>query len=188
MCYSAEVSFATWGFAMVSAAYLFLNKMPFRSFVFPLVVSQMQLIEGLRWINAIDENILAVLAKIALYSQPIAGLYQIKETSYILPYILAQSTIELLVGSRDLRFVVGGDGHFVWKWLNRDSILFELPYWITLIYSTYKLFPLPLFLLLSGLYFYYKYEHSKYKTEGSLWCVSVNIMWIYFLLKSMPMK
>lgn len=34
--------------------------------VFPLVVTQMQLIEGLRWIHALDERILAVLGKIAL--------------------------------------------------------------------------------------------------------------------------
>lgn len=185
MCYSAEVSFGTWIFGMLSALFLYSDRVLLKSFVFPLVVSQMQLIEGLRWVHAFDERILAIFAKIVLYAQPIAGLYEAGEMLYILPYVITQGLIEIFVGSRDLRFVVADDGHFVWKWMNRDSILFELPYWIALIFSTYKLLPFPLFLLLSALYFYYRHEHAKYETEGSLWCVSVNIMWIYYLTKSM---
>jgi hypothetical protein len=188
MCYSAEVSFGTWIFGMLSAGYLFLNKTSIRSLAFPLMVTQMQLIEGLRWINFTDDTILSILGKLVLYAQPIAGLYELGETQYILPYTIAQSIAEFLFGSRDLRFVVGEDGHLMWKWLARDNILLVLPYWIALSYSTYYLLPLPLFLLLGGLYHYYRLTNERYETEGSLWCVSVNILWIYYLTKSMRMK
>jgi hypothetical protein len=170
---------------MVSAGYLFMQNLPIRSFIFPLVFSQMQLIEGLRWIHAFDERVLAVAAKLVLYAQPVAGLYQAGETRYIVPYVVAQTFTELVAGSHDYRFVVGGDGHFVWKWLNSESLLLGLPYWIALTYATYKLLPFPLFLVLAGLYQYYKFHHSQYRTEGSLWCVAVNMLWIYYLLKTM---
>lgn len=184
MCYSAEASFGTWAFAMITAAYLFLSKLSIRSFAFPFMVSQMQLIEGLRWINAFDEQILAILGKLVLYAQPVAGLYELGETHYILPYVIAQGVTEFLFGSRDLRFVVGEDGHFMWKWLARDSVLLVLPYWIALSYSAFYLLPFPLFVLLGALYQYYRLTHHQYETEGSLWCVAVNILWIYYLTKS----
>jgi hypothetical protein len=185
MCYSAEVSFGTWLFGMVSAGYLFLNGVPIGSFVFPLIVSQMQLVEGLRWIHAVDENILSLFAKLVLYAQPVAGLYEAHETQYIFLYVVSQLITEFLYGSRDLRFVVGKDGHFMWKWLARNNFLLVLPYWIALTYSAFKILPLPLFLFLGGLYQYYRIKHLKYETEGSLWCVAVNILWIYYLTKSM---
>jgi hypothetical protein len=175
MCYSPEVSFGTWIFGIVASIYLYQNKKPF---LFPLVVSQMQLIEGLRWIQLIDENILAILGKLVLYSQPVAALYEAKQYSFILPYILAQSFLEFMYGSRDLRFVVANDGHFEWKWIKTPFSIETIPYWIGLLLG-----PLPkevgVFML--GLLGYFYINHSKYNTYGSLWCVSVNLLWIYYL-------
>lgn len=180
MCYSAEVSFGTWAFGMVSAYILSRRGV---SVLFPLAVTQMQLVEGLRWIQAVDERILAVLGKLTLVAQPVAGLYEAGASQYILPYLVAQGITEFLYGSRDLRFLVADDGHFQWKWLESSSSWVAVPYWIALTYAAIKILPLPLNFLLLGLYAYYTLQHGRYKTEGSLWCVSVNLMWIYYLLR-----
>lgn len=180
MCYSPEVSFGTWGFGILASIYLFSKGKPF---LFPLVVSQMQLIEGLRWVNLVDERILAVLGKLALYSQPVAAFYEAKQISYILPYCIIQLFTELLYGSRDLRFKIANDGHFEWKW-SIDPISIEaLPYWIGLILGTSFILPRELGLFILGLFVYYYFTHFKYNTFGSLWCVSVNVLWVYYLFK-----
>jgi hypothetical protein len=180
MCYSAEASFGTWAFGLVATAILWSQKKPF---LFPLVVSQMQLVEGLRWIRIVDERVLALLGKLALAAQPVAGLYEAGVPQYILPYVIAQGILELLYGSTDLRFTVAPDGHFRWHWLEPSSRLVMLPYWIALTYAAVLLFPLWFVGVLGALYAYYTLRHGQYKTEGSLWCVSVNVMWIYYLLR-----
>ena len=58
MCYSPEVSFGTWIFGLIASIYLYYNNKPF---LFPLVVSQMQLVEGLRWTRLVDETIIAIM-------------------------------------------------------------------------------------------------------------------------------
>lgn len=183
MCYSAEVSFLTWGFGMLAAAILFNAGAPLRSFAFPLVFTQMQLIEGLRWIQAVDEPILALAGKIAIYLQPAVALYEGGMYGLIAPYLVAQTIAEVLFGSRDLRFTVAGDGHFRWDWLGNASAYTMTPYWVALTYATYKLYPLPVFLGMAGLLLYYNIAHLKYRTVGSLWCVAANLLWIYYLLR-----
>ena len=180
MCYSAEVSFATWAFGMLSAAFLASQGKPF---AFPLAVTQMQLIEGLRWMNAVDERVLAVLGKLVLGLQPAAGFYEAGATELILPYVVIQGLLEILYGSRDLRFLVAGDGHFRWKWLESSSPLSTVVYWAGLAYVGFALLPLWLNGLILGLYAYYTLAHGEYKTEGSLWCVSVNVLWLYYLIR-----
>lgn len=180
MCYSPEVSFGTWSLGMLTAAYLFSQGKPF---LFPLVVSQMQLVEGLRWINAIDERVLAVAGKLALYSQPVAAFYEAGRYSFILPYVVIQGFVELLDGSRDLRFVVAEDGHFEWKW-NFDPISVQaLPYWIGLVLGTFFLLDRAVAIFILGLFVYFYSNHAKYRTYGSLWCVWVNLLWVYYLLR-----
>lgn len=180
MCYSAEVSFGTWAFGMLCSALLWQRG---KTFLFPFVITQMQLVEGLRWIDAVDERILAILGKLVLAAQPAAGLYEAGATQFILPYLVIQGLLDVVYGSRDLRFVVASDGHFRWKWLEPSSQLVMLPYWIALSYAAVSILPMWLVALLFGLYAFYTVRHGQYKTEGSLWCVSVNILWVYYLLK-----
>jgi len=182
MCYSAEVSFLTWGFGMMSALVLWSQGQPLKSFLFPLVIAQMQLVEGLRWINAMDERILAVLGKLVIYAQPVAGMIELGKPSWVLPYILIQGLLELLAGSRTLSFAVAEDGHLRWDWLDEVSIT-SVPYWVALFAVTYMLYPTGVGLFFLGLLFYYGVNHWQYDTWGSLWCVSVNLLWIYYLLK-----
>lgn len=183
MCYSAEVSFLTWGFALTCAVVLTATGQPLNSFAFPLVVSQMQLVEGLRWIHAAPDSVLAPLAKLVLYAQPVAGLYEAGQTQWVLPYVVAQGIAEIVGGSRDSRFVVAADGHLSWKWLPEIGSPVSFPYWIGVVFVAYTLFPLWVNAILSALLVYYVAGHSQYKTWGSLWCVSVNLLWIYYLLR-----
>ena len=180
MCYSPEVSFGVWITGIFVSLYLYMNGKPF---LFPLVVSQMQLVEGLRWINIFNERILAILGKIVLYAQPIAAFYEAKKYSFILPYIIAQSLTELLYGSRDLRFIVAEDGHFTWKWIKNPLSIETIPYWIGLLLGASFILPTELSAILLGLLAYFYINHAKYNTYGSLWCVSVNILWIYYLFR-----
>lgn len=178
MCYSPEVSFGIWGAGIFASIYLFTKGKPF---LFPLVVSQMQLIEGLRWMNLVDERVLAVLGKLALVSQPVAAFYEAERYSFILPYVLVQLFTESLFGSRDLRFHIASDGHFEWKWSFNPISIEAFPYWIGLIVGTSFILSRKVGIFMLGLFGYYYITHAKYNTVGSLWCVSVNLLWIYYL-------
>lgn len=182
MCYSAEVSFLTWGFGMACAAFLYATGQPIRSFVFPLAVTQMQLVEGLRWMNYIDERVLAVLGKLVLYAQPVAGMIETGRLQWILPYAIVQGILEVMAGSRNLSFAVAKDGHFRWEWIDEIGIA-ALPYWIALFLVTGLMYPAHINMISAGLLMYYGASHWQYETWGSLWCVSVNFLWIYYLLR-----
>lgn len=181
MCYSAEVSFGTWGFGMICSLILAQQG---KYYAFPFVISQMQLIEGLRWIDAVDERILAVLGKLTLIAQPVAAFYEGKNYSFILPYLLVQSIAEFFYGSRDLRFVVAEDGHFTWKWSFDPISVNAIPYWVGLILGAYFILPFEMSALMLGLFVYFHIQHEKYETSGSLWCVWVNLLWMYYMLRN----
>ena len=178
MCYSAEVSFGTWFFGMMCSILLYQQGKPF---YFPFAVSQMQLIEGLRWIDAVDERILSVLGKLALISQPVALFYEGKKYSFVIPYLVIQAINELLYGSRDLRFIVAKDGHFSWMW-NFDYIT-SPPYWIGLAIGAYFALKTELVVSLLALLAYFYANHRQHGTFGSLWCVWSNFMWVYYMLR-----
>lgn len=182
MCYSAEVSFLTWGFGMACAAFLVSTGKSLQSIAFPLTIVQMQLIEGLRWIDAVDERILALLGKIAIGLQPAAAFYEAKQYWLILPYVAVQAVVELLYGSRDLRFVVADDGHFEWKWMVPEKIA-TAPYWIALFLGGSFILPWYVSAAMLGLLTYFFVNHAEYGTYGSLWCVWVNLLWIYYLVR-----
>jgi hypothetical protein len=151
--------------------------------MFPLVVTQMQLVEGLQWIHAVDERLLAILGKLVLFLQPVAAFYEAKQYAYILPYVIVQIVVELAYGSRDLRFVVADDGHFEWKW-SFDPISVEaIPYWIGLFLGASFLLPRALSVAMMSMFVYFYLNHREYKTYGSLWCVWVNLLWVYYLLR-----
>jgi hypothetical protein len=174
----------TWGFGMVCAAFLAFTGQPVKSFLFPLVFVQMQLVEGLRWTKALPEDTLALLGKVTIYLQPLAAMVEGGvATKWMALYAVTQTLAELLFGSRDLRFVVAEDGHFRWKWLESLGGIAMVPYWIALALAAYVALPLPVYTAMVGLLVYYIMNHWDYGTMGSLWCVSVNILWLYYLLR-----
>lgn len=183
MCYSPEVSFGTWAFGMLSAFVLLQKGKSLQSIAFPLIISQMQLVEGLQWIRAVDESTLAILGKIVLFLQPVAAFYEAKKYSFILPYAIAYGAMEALYGSRDLRFVVAEDGHLEWKWNFDPASLEALPYWIGLVVGTYFILSGEIGLLMISLLVYFYAYHREYKTYASLWCVWVNLLWVYYLVR-----
>lgn len=183
MCYNAEVSFGTWAFGMLSAWVLSQSGMPLRAMAFPLSVTQMQLVEGLRWIDAVDERVLSVLGKLVLVLQPVAAFVEAKQYGFIAPYLTVQAIVEYLYGSRDLRFTVADDGHFKWNWSFDPVSVQALPYWIGLVIGAWFVVSRPMAIVLLALLGYFYINHAKYETYGSLWCVWVNLMWIEYLLR-----
>ena len=183
MCYSPEVSFGTWAFGMLSAFALLQKGQSLQSIMFPLVITQMQLVEGLQWIRAVDESTLAILGKLVLFLQPLAAFYEAKKYAFVLPYVIAYGVMEALYGSRDLRFVVAEDGHLEWKW-NFDPIsVAAVPYWIGLFVGASFLLPREVSLGMMALFVYFFVNHAQYKTYGSLWCVWVNLLWVFYLVR-----
>lgn len=180
MCYNPYVSFGTWTIGIIASLYLYSQH---KSFLFPLVVSQMQLIEGLRWTGAIDERILAIAGKLALYAQPVAAFYEANKKSFILPYVIVQTITEALIGSRDLRFTVAKDGHFKWNWSFDPISLEAIPYWSGLLLGTYFILERGVGLFMLALFAYFYINHAKYGTSGSLWCVWVNLLWVFYIFK-----
>jgi len=183
MCYSAEVSFGTWAFGMLSAFALLQKGQSLQSIAFPLMITQMQLVEGLQWIRAVDESTLAILGKLVLFLQPVAAFYEAKKYSFVLPYAIAYGAMEALYGSRDLRFVVAEDGHFQWKWGFDPASVQAGLYWIGLFLGASILLPLEVSIGILALFVYFLYNHVEYGTYGSLWCVWVNLLWIYYLVR-----
>jgi hypothetical protein len=183
MCYSAEVSFGTWAFGMLSALALLQKGQSLQSMAFPLMISQMQLVEGLRWMGDVDESTLAILGKLVLALQPAAAFYEAKQYSFILPYLVVQALVELMYGSRDLRFVVAQDGHFAWNWNSDPMSLQALPYWIGLFVGASFILPRAVSAVMMALFVYFFVNHGEYKTYGSLWCVWVNLLWVYYLVR-----
>jgi hypothetical protein len=183
MCYSPEVSFGIWAFGMLSALTLVTNGQSVQSIAFPLMITQMQLVEGLQWIRAVDESTLAILGKLVLVLQPAAAFYEAKQYSLILPYIAIQALVEFMYGSRDLRFVIAEDGHFAWRWNSDPMSLQSLPYWIGLFLGASFILPREVSLVMMSLFVYFFVNHREYETYGSLWCVWVNLLWVYYLLR-----
>lgn len=183
MCYSPEVSFGTWALGMLAALILIQKGQSVQSIAFPLAITQMQLVEGLRWIRALDESVLALLGKLVLGLQPVAAFYEAKQYSFILVYVVVQSIMELVYGSRDLRFVVAKDGHFEWKWSFDPLSIYALPYWIGLFIGSSYFLPREISVVMMTLFVYFLFNHSRYNTYGSLWCVWVNLLWVYYLIR-----
>jgi hypothetical protein len=168
---------------MLSALALLQKGQSLQSMAFPLMISQMQLVEGLRWMGDVDESTLAILGKLVLALQPAAAFYEAKQYSFILPYLVVQALVELMYGSRDLRFVVAQDGHFAWNWNSDPMSLQALPYWIGLFVGASFILPRAVSAVMMALFVYFFVNHGEYKTYGSLWCVWVNLLWVYYLVR-----
>lgn len=183
MCYSAPASFSAWGIAMISLIYLLQKGVPFRDLVFATTFSQMQLFEGLRWLNAGNETFLALAAKASLYLQPIALLYEFKYPVWLyIVYVIIQSLLEYNIGSDDYRFTVAKNGHFVWNFLSGSPYSF-IPYFAIfglVLFSKFK----PIAIVWNLLFFgYCLYTYFDSKTWGTIWCYWSNGLWIYYLLQ-----
>jgi hypothetical protein len=187
MCYSAPASFTAWGFAMASLLFLLYRGVPFRKLAFATTFSQMQLIEGLRWLNIGNESILAFLAKANLYLQPISLLYQFEyPTLVIISYILGQLFVEILYGSNEYSFTVAKNNHFQWNFIS-DSVLLFLPYFFVfglVLVSNFKAIAVVWNILFLA---YCLYTYKEHGTWGTIWCYWSNALWAYYLLQNVKL-
>jgi hypothetical protein len=192
MCWNAEVSLNTFIFALVSFFIVIgLNKIPLISSLIVLSVSLIQLYEYFAWKNIHNKKIIYYLSIfgsfIILLQLLLINYSNLKGTERIISIslIIIIGIIWMIYNYYNNKFdiKVGENGHLIWYWVDVLPILLILIF-ILYLYPMIKNNNILTFLftslaLLISLYYYY-----KYKTWGTLWCYFSNIIWIYFILKS----
>lgn len=204
MCWNQYISLNTFTFSVfVLLLIAFNNKYssykleeftnPYMYFFIMSFVS-MQLIEFFLWRNLNNEfmnRLFSSLGLLLLTIQPIASLTLLKNiplrnkliTIYSIPsliFIIYQFYTKKFITS------ISEAGHLKWDWTKSHKIISILLYGFYLVFLYFSLFynkqyisillTLPLFFVI---YLFY----TKDDTAGSIWCWSINISMLYFLIK-----
>lgn len=201
MCWNEHVSINTFIFGIfVLLLIAFNNKYSnykikeFESlytYFFMISFISMQFIEFVLWRN-LDNNfinkLMSILGSLLLVIQPIASLTMLENINLRNKMILVYSVPAFIyffynVINRNIYTIVSKKtGHLKWNWIPNDLIgyifylfflyfsLFVNKYYIGIILSS----------TLFAIFYYYYYKDG---TAGSLWCWSVNIVMLYYLIK-----
>lgn len=154
----------------------------------------MQLVEFVLWRNLNDDFInkwASILGCLLIAIQPIASLSMLKNTSLRNKLMTIYSIPSLIyfiynLSQNNINTTVSKSGHLVWNWVISKNN-FIIPGYIFYLFFLYftlfynKLYviimtTLPLFFII--FYFYYRDGSS-----GSIWCWSVNITLLFYLIK-----
>ena len=164
------------------------------AYIFVLSFIFMQLIEFFLWrnLNNITINkIMSTLGVLLLYVQPIASLLLLNNIQLRNKLLLIYSIPTFIFGiynlfNANIHTILSPSGHLAWKWTFYNSkfidffvknfYLFFL--FFSLIYNKYyQSIIIFLMYMLFILYF------NKDGSSGSIWCLSVNTIILYFLLQ-----
>jgi hypothetical protein len=164
-------------------AYLFMM-----SFIF------MQLIEFILWrnLNNVTINkIASIIGVLLLYIQPITSLLLLDNIPLRNKLLLIYSIPTLIFGSynlfnTDIHTVLSPSGHLAWKWTFYNSkvidffvkIFYLFFLFFSLIYNKY--YQSIIILLMYMIFIFY---FGKDESSGSVWCLSVNTVILYFILQ-----
>jgi hypothetical protein len=206
MCWNADISLNTFVFATFSLAFIYFSntytKYKSKTFDNPLVyaflllVASMQLIEYFVWKNLDNKVVnsrLSRLASVVLVSQPMVLIWMIPNirVKYAImgiytTFIVLGTIYHILVRDNSLPvyMTVAKNGHLTWGWINykgNEHILlftflsfFVISLWLV---QNNVLSFMVIVSLVFSLYYYYS-EH----TIGTMWCWSVNLFMLYFLV------
>jgi hypothetical protein len=204
MCWNENVSIYTFIFCISTLVLIYINNkysehkieifMNPYVYVFSISYITMQFFEFILWRN-IDNyfinNLVSILGLLLLTIQPIASLSMLEIlplrnkliSIYSIPafiYIIYQ------LKNKNINTSISKNGHLKWNWTTNTkffSLLVHMFYifflYFSLFYNKYYsgiFITLPLFIVM----YYYYYKDG---TAGSLWCWSINITMVYFLLK-----
>lgn len=206
MCWNQYVSINTFLFSIFGLSLIAFNnkyssyKLSFFDYpyvyVFMLSFIFMQLIEYILWRNLNNptiNNIVSILGLLLLTIQPIASLLMINNNNLLRNKLLLVYSIPAAVYFvynllyTKIHTVLSPSGHLAWKWmsyLNSENIhlfvnLFYLFFmFFSLVYNKYYKA-----LTLLFMYIIVNYYFHKDGSAGSIWCLSANILILYFLLK-----
>ncbi len=212
MCWNEYVSINTFVFGIfVLLLIAFNNKYsqykiadfenPYLYFFIGSVIS-MQFIEFVLWRNLNNKSInktMSILGSLLLCIQPIASLTLLKNINLRNTMILIYSFLSCIfffyiITHKHMYTLLSKNGHLKWDWVQNVN-LNSIPNWIPqkiivhLLYLFFLSFSFFVnrryFLIISSsilfcLFYYYYYTDGS---AGSLWCLSVNAIMLYYLIQ-----
>ena len=164
------------------------------AYIFMLSFIFMQLFEFILWRNLgnkIINNIVSILGFLLLCIQPVASLLLLENIPLRNNLLLTYSipTFIFIVYNllkTNLHTIKSPTCHLAWKWIFKNNGLVEwiiIPFYLFFVFFSfiYNKYYQSLFILL--LYLIFIYYFGKDGSSGSIWCVSVNLIVLYFLLQ-----
>jgi len=210
MCWNADISLNTFIFSCLALLFIFLtntfSKYKTKAFENPLVyallfvAASMQLIEFFLWRNLTNKNMNNLLSRIAGWIpllQILILIFMIHNNTIKYTILLSYSIFLLfyyfyieLYKTIIFETTIGKNGHLVWEWIGTkgyDNVFF----YITLLFYIIPLFfiHLPIlnlfivFSLFASIFFY-----LKHRTFGTMWCWSINLFLLYFIVDILIIK
>ena len=203
MCWNEYVSINTFVFGIfVLLLIAFNNKYskykitefenPYTYFFMVSFIS-MQFIEFVLWRNLNNKFVnktMSILGSLLLVIQPIASLTMLENINLRNKMILIYSIPAFVyffynIINKNIDTIVSKMGHLKWNWIPTNLLvyLFYLFYLFFLYFSLFinkKYIGIILSSPLFAIFYYYYYTDG---TSGSLWCWSVNIIMLYYLIK-----
>lgn len=204
MCWNQYVSINTFVFGIFVLLLVAFNnkystykidffKNPY-AYLFILSVITMQFYEFLLWRNINNTTInkfVSILGLILLALQPFTSLLLIEKislrnnllTMYSIPALLY---LIYTISTTNIHTEISKSGHLAWQWTNPNiqilNVIVLIFYLIFLFYPIiYNKYYKALILLF--VFFILKYYYQKDGSANSLWCFSVNIVMLYFLIQ-----
>lgn len=203
MCWNADISINTFLFAIFALIFIFLvntyTKYKQETFKNPLVylllleVASIQLVEFFLWKNLKNKKMNEFLTSLALYIiiiEPLTIMLMIPNKiiliSIVTCYLLFLCSRMFI--SNKIYITTVKNGHLSWGWINTKdklSIFIYLLFFVLSMYliNNFLLFLFATFTLIFTLFFYFKYN-----TFGSMWCWSVNLFLLYFIIDLIIIK
>jgi len=207
MCWNQYVSINTFVFGIFTLILIFFNNLyspyklhefkRFGTYFFFMSFISIQAIEYVLWKNLKNDKInhqYSFYAAVLLFIQPVASLFMIDNLFLrfimIILYLLFMSynngKLKLDINKKNYYSSISKSGHLKWEWLGNWLNMNDYKGYIWLFFLFFSLIlnkdyfftVCALFLLIIS-----KYYYDKDKTPGSLWCWSVNIIVLWYLIK-----
>lgn len=204
MCWNQYVSINTFVFGIFGLILIFFNnkysnyKIDFfknsYAYLFMLSFMFMQLFEFILWRNLDNKlinKIASTLGFLLLSIQPIASLLLLNNIQLRNKLLLTYSIPAFIfvvynIFAANIHTVLSPSGHLAWKWTFYKNGLLSwiiIPFYLFFLFFSllYNKYYNSLFILL--LYFIFIYYFGKDGSSGSVWCLSVNSIVLYFVLQ-----
>lgn len=204
MCWNQYVSINTFAFGIFGLILIAFNNKyssyklevfnnPY-AYLFMLSFILMQLFEYILWRNLNNlmiNKIVSVLGFLLLSIQPVASLLLIENislrniliTAYSIPAILF---VSYNLMNANIHTILSPSGHLSWKWTFYKNTYVDI---IVKLFYLFFLFYGPIYnkyyksLLILLLYFLFIHFFHKDGSDGSIWCLTVNVIMLYFVLQ-----
>jgi len=204
MCWNQYVSINTFVFGIFGLLLIFFNNKYSNykidvfnnsyAYLFMMSFIFMQLFEFILWRNIDNQlinKIVSTLGFLLLSIQPIASLLLLNNiqlrnkllTIYSIPALIF---VLYNISTTNIHTIISPTGHLAWKWTFYNSSIIEL---LTKLFYLFFLFFSLVYnkwyksLLIFLLYLVFSVYLRKDGSSGSVWCLSVNLVVLYFLLQ-----